>query len=1001
MIIRFLLSVFCISIMISKVYSNDTIYSASLMNNIFINELSSRGTVDDGDDWIEIFNAHSSPVFIKDSVFISDKNNNRKMHELKGIIIPSNGFVILKATGDTTKGKHHLLFSLSSNGESLFLSRYQGNTLVLQDSLTFPALQYNTTFGRVIDATSINTIFIQPTYNASNNNAIQKLDLRFSHQRGLYDSTFLLTLTSEPNTIIKYTTDNSTPTFANGLVYNNGIIIDKTMSVKAIAYNSSQTAQSFLETHSYILKTNFPQDSMYFKYKNNITNEEYKNALNDLPIVSFNTQILPLPNNVDYFPSSFEYIDNHINSSSKNIQSNCGVTKFGQTTLTRFINGNYKFKFNDDYGVKKIQYSFFDTLSYDNFKPTNTISRLELKISNYGDKIMDYVCYRTLKQMGAFALNTKFVHFIGNGRYMGTRVIREDFNAHNLEEYFGDDDDNYTKVDLKDGNYLTGIVETGDGSMDKWNEIKNLINANDFQGIKQKVEVKEYIKNLILLMLSDMETEVEMIGHNDAPNFTKFRTLLADTDGAFHNINIFPLSIYRYVAKWSNPLVLNGPAGLAGKFIGTANVNWGTAYTNVGNLEFKTWLKDIIRIEMESIDGALTVNSFNSKIVEAYEIVEHTQKIEEALFGVLPNSYDMWKDNVQQYQNHMPTRLNYVLNEWRKRDLTHRLKPTSIIANPIISSIDSISIQNNDSIASQIYYTLDGTDPMGNDGIVAPNAFLYSNKFVLPVGNYVITTRTFIPKNWGPMTQASINVIDVINTLDLAITNIQYKPLSNSDAEFLVVTNISNNSIDISNYKFTDGIVHTFLSGTVLLPNEKILIAKNLDLVQNILPQIVQRQQWTSGSLNNSGELLVLIDTLNNIEDSLTYKPTAPWPIDANGTGKMLQLKELNLDNAIGENWEAIDVDTVITKINKNELIGMTIYPMPFKDKIHLKIDNNDLKYPIKVSMFDILGRKKIEQIFDTNEIILNTHALEKNVYFIKISDAKGVNSKSIKVIKQ
>jgi hypothetical protein len=970
------------------------------MNNIYINELSSRGTASDGDDWIEIFNAHSSPVFIKDSVFISDKNNNRKMHELKGIIIPSNGYVILKATGDTNKGNKHLPFSLSSNGESLFLSRYQGNTLVLQDSITFPTLQYNTTFGRVIDATSINTIFIQPTYNASNNNAIQKLELTFSHQRGLYDSTFLLTLTSVANTIIKYTTDNTTPTFTNGLVYNNGIIVDKTTAVKAIAYNSSQTAQSFLETHSYILKTNFTYDSVFFKYKNNITNEEYKNALDHLPIVSFNTQTLPLPNNVGYFPSSFEYIDDHINANHKNIQSNCGVTKFGQVTIARFINGNYKFKFNDDYGVKKIQYSFFDTLSYDNFKPTNTISRLELKLSNYGDKIMDYVCYRTLKQMGAFALNTKFVHFIGNGRYMGTRIIREDYNAHNLEEYFGDDDDNYTKVDLKDGNYLTGVVETGDGSMDKWNEIKNLINANDFQGIKQKVEVKEYIKNLVLLMLSDMETEVEMIGHNDAPNFTKFRTLLADTDGAFHNLNTLPFVINKYNVKWNTPLVLNGPAGLAGKFIGTANVNWGTAYTNVGNLEFKSWIKDIIRKEMESIDGALTVNSLNSKIVEAFKIIEHTQKVEEALFGYSEDFYQLWITELDKYQNHMPTRLNYVLNEWRKRDLTHRLKPTNIIANQIITSTDSIRIQNNDSITSQIYYTLDGSDPMGNDGVVAPNAFLYSNEFVLPIGNYVITTRTFIPKNWGPMTQTSINVTDVINTIDVVITNIQYKPLSNSDAEFLVVTNISNNSIDISNYKITDGIVHTFLSNTILLPNEKILIAKNLDLVQNLLPQITQRQQWTSGSLNNSGELLVLKDTLNNIDDSLTYKPTAPWPIDANGTAKMLQLKELSLDNAIGENWEAVDVDTVITRINRDELIGITIYPMPFKDKIHLKIDNKDLKYPIKVSMFDILGRKRLEQIFDSNEIIINTHALEKNIYFIKISDAKGINFKSIKVVK-
>ena len=62
--------------------------------------------------------------------------------------------------------------------------------------------------------------------------------------------------------------------------------------------------------------------------------------------------------------------------------------------------------------------------------------------------------------------------------------------------------------------------------------------------------------------------------------------------------------------------------------------------------------------------------------------------------------------------------------------------------------------------------------------------------------------------------------------------------------------------------------------------------------------------QWTSGSLDNGGEQLALLDDDGNDIDRLTYDDVAPWPTGPDGAdGTSLSLLATNLDNALVTSW--------------------------------------------------------------------------------------------------
>ncbi|MBB6371938.1 lamin tail domain-containing protein [Chryseobacterium shigense] len=1003
------------------------------MSKLYINEVSSEGTQSQDEDWIEIYNDHDYPVYFNkqnSGIYLSDKNGNRTLSELKDIYIPAKGFTTFIADSDPSKGNNHLNFGLGSDGETVYFSRKVGGNVIQQDILTYQGIPYNQTVGKFPDGTGSLVNFITPTYNTSNNEGKQRVDLGFSKTRGVYDSGFDLTISAPAGTTVKYTLDGKTPSAIVGTVYTAPIAINKTSAVKVYAYDGGGN-NSGVVAHTYVLRNNYANESTadgYWQwyYKSNITAAEYAQAIGEVPIVSVTTNSEP---NTTWAEASVEYIDNNVYSGRKNFFSNSLARKFGQESVG-FYNPNLKFKFNSDSGVKKANYTFFDDYPNDAFENPGKIQTLELKqgqdnasrnVYNIGFmRFSEKISMNLQKEIGKYALNTRYINLFINGKYRGLKTMRNDFNANNLEEVFGDDDNNYTKVNLQDGYFTGGVVESGDGSQAVWNNIRNTAAAKKFQDFKKLVDVDDLIKFQLVFMFTDTENEAAAITHNTNPDVMKAKFMINDTDGSFFGgITVSSSDVSmpargfaggggNYKFKWLySPGSINGPGGLFGNFMGS-NTN-----ATTGNLEFKTLVKDAVLKyigpasgNFAGADGAsLSVVNVQNKIQTTMTELDRLYKLDAAYMGYTGNVYEQWKNvDGPRIIAQVPERVSFNLKKWLEYNMAHTLLPNEIPTPATIRKTDTIQIDNPNS-GTQVYYTLNDTDPMGNDGVVSQEAYLYNGTFTLPVGTYNIITRAFTTNNWGPKFSKMIKVEDV-NPGKFVITGINYKPQTNGDAEFLMLTNAGGSDLDVSGYTVTDAVTYTFPQGTIISPNQTIMLVKDLALVTGFSQH--NKFQWTSGSLSNSGEPITFKDKSGSTVDYVFFSGISPWPVEANGQGSYLKLISSDLNNELPASWEAKSISsdaasakmakptgqrmrTDIDTVDNNR--GIKIYPVPMKDILFVNLNEESV-----ISIYNMTGQIVKTEKLDTGKNSIDVSGLSQGGYLIKIQGEK--ESKVFKVTK-
>ncbi|MBB6369050.1 lamin tail domain-containing protein [Chryseobacterium shigense] len=996
----------------------------ALMNQLYINEISSQGTVAQDEDWIELYNNSDDNLHIKGGIYLSNKSTDRTLHELKNIFIPAHGFAVFQADKKTEKGNQHLNFDLKNSGATIYLSRKEAGNIVSQNELTYGNVPFNQSVGRLPNGTGSLTNFITPTYKVSNAEGKQKLDLAFSKERGIYPSGFDLTISAPAGTTIKYTLDGKYPSETVGTVYSGPITIDKTSVVKVYAYNAAGNSETIAQT--YVLKNNYANENTsggynQWLYKSNITADEYAQAIAEIPVVSVSTNAEP--SNTVWAQGSVEYIDNNVYSGRANFFSNSMTRKFGQESVA-FYNPNLKFKFNADAGVKKANYPFFDAYPGDAFEMPEKIQTIELKqgqdnatrnVYNLGFmRYSEKISMNLQKEMGKYALETRYVNLFINGKYRGLKTMRNDFNPNNLEEVFGDNDDNYTKVNLQDGYFTNGIVEAGDGDTAVWNTIRSTATARNFQQFKNLVDVDDLIKFQIMFMFTDTENEAVAITHNTDADVMKAKFMINDTDGSFFggltasssNVTLNPLGFaggggnYKY--KWQLTASRNGPGALFGQFMGS-NTNAST-----GNLEFKTLVKDAVLKyigpasgSFSGTDGApLSVAHVQNKMTETMAELDRVYKLDAAYMGYTGNVYQQWKTvDYPRILAQVPERVGFTLKKWLEYNMAHTLSATNILAADVITETDNIQIDNPNS-GTQLYYTLNGKDPMGNDGVVSSDAHLYNGTFTLPAGNYSIAVRPFTTNNWGPISSKAVKV-EAPELGKFVIAGINYKPLTNGDAEFVLISNPGNADLDVSGYTISDAVNYTFPQGTVIGQNQTIMLAKNLSLISGF--DQYAKYQWTSGSLSNSGEPMTFKDVSGNTIDYVSYSSAAPWPAEANGQGYYLKLIAPDLDNTLPGSWESKSLTSSNAKkgsskpVDKTEavtLASIRVYPNPVKDVLHI-----DLKEKSVITIYNTGGQMIETKSLNEGNNTLHVSYWNKGIYLISISGQK--ETKTYKVIKE
>lgn len=205
---------------------------------------------------------------------------------------------------------------------------------------------------------------------------------------------------------------------------------------------------------------------------------------------------------------------------------------------------------------------------------------------------------------------------------------------------------------------------------------------------------------------------------------------------------------------------------------------------------------------------------------------------------------------------------------------------------------------------------------------------------------------------------------------EIMFSDIQYFHLDTADQEFVKVLNSGIESMDLSNYTISEGINFVFPVGTIIAPGEKIMIVKDITLFPSATGQVFQ---WTSGQLENNGEMLILSDAYGIIVDHVWYDSDAPWPQIAM-VDQYITLISSSLDNHFASSWMLSFPTVEISNLGETLI---SAYPNPAASMI-------DFVAPETISSVDVIdssGRLLFSQRESSSVVRLNVQDLNPGLY--------------------
>ena len=263
------------------------------------------------------------------------------------------------------------------------------------------------------------------------------------------------------------------------------------------------------------------------------------------------------------------------------------------------------------------------------------------------------------------------------------------------------------------------------------------------------------------------------------------------------------------------------------------------------------------------------------------------------------------------------------------------------------------------------------------------NPNLYSSWFIGCIGG----------SPGGPFIPCSENII---------FSEINYKSsLSANAGDWIELQNISNNAIDISNWKFRDGDdTHNYNIplNTILQPAERLVIVFDSLLFLSRFPGISDFIGQFNFGLSSNGEAVRLFDNTGRLYQSVFYEKNSPWPQGADGNGFTLEIVDINGNFNDGNNWQdgcpegspnaEFVAPCLITSTNNLNANEISLFPNPTSGIFNVKLSNKaKLENNISIEVYNYLGAEIYSKIYknvvDGFSIDLSGHA--KGMYLTRI----------------
>jgi len=128
----------------------------------------------------------------------------------------------------------------------------------------------------------------------------------------------------------------------------------------------------------------------------------------------------------------------------------------------------------------------------------------------------------------------------------------------------------------------------------------------------------------------------------------------------------------------------------------------------------------------------------------------------------------------------------------------------------------------------------------------------------------------------------------------VSFNEVQYHPAApGGSGEWIELCNQMGIKVDVSGWRI-DGLGYTFPAGTIIEPGAHVVVAKT--------PAAGQFGPF-SGSLNNAGERLRLINHSDRLMDELEFQDDAPWPAAPDGSGSTLAKAHPHTASTLAASW--------------------------------------------------------------------------------------------------
>lgn len=771
---------------------------------------------EDGDysDWIEIYNPGSQPVLLTGWA-LTDNPDNPGKWKFPTLSLDAGAYMLVYASGkdrSALTGSLHTDFKLSGSGEFLALVESDLKTISYSyGEAGFPVQQKDVSYGLYNGSL---VFFDQPTPGAENQPGSQVLEPLFSVERGFFNASFKVELsTPQSDGKIYYTTNGNRPDQTTGTLYNGPITISTTTPLSAIVVSgdgktSSVVSNTYLFIESIKQQSNTPvgypaewspvsaAQNLPADYEMDpeiINNPDYKDliddALLDIPTLSIVTDINNLfshstdPNSGGIYiytgdcgaspsslginwerPASVEFIDQ---KNKQNFQVNCALQLHGGNSRKpgNTQKHSLRISFKKDYGPSKLNFRLFE-----DDDATNSFNTLVIRAGYnyswmkndvnqcvYTDYIRDPFAKNTQLAMGQPSAHNRFVHLYLNGLYWGLYNISEKLSDDFMEEYMGGNEEDWDVIEDQSGlidGYTTAwtkLTTTMRGDFTE-NVIYQMLQGNNENGTRNSsYDNLLDIDNFIDYMILNY-----YIGNKDwdKNNWIAARNRVEQKYG------------FRYFVWDAETSMLLVDEDL----LGMNNSGNPTGFFNKlkVNDEFQMRLAD--RLQKHFFNGGAltaqaTLDRYNKLVSEIdlavigesarwgdYRRDVHTNPAT-GIFPLLTRNEHWLAEINNQLNYYLPLRSDIVFRSFKTAGLFPQLEA------PVFSNyggkIKVVTDLTMTAALGDIYYTIDGTDPRNIGGSINLASAAQYKKTLRINGSGTVKARTKSGNNWSPLTEAT------------------------------------------------------------------------------------------------------------------------------------------------------------------------------------------------------------------------------------------------------